>query len=471
LHSEVAIKYSGLFSRFTVPLVFLIAFQVISILFLGLEIYQVTVVATILFFAIPVILNPFWGLLLLLFVTMGIEGRIVEDFILFRLVGSNWYIIDLILFFVMISLFFNGLSGKLTIKLDSMLFWLLFLFLALIVSIFVGMKNSNGFVHVFHDFRSFFYYLIFFPTFFVLKEKKYLRYLFWSMIVFASAKCLIDSYLSLFVYPNTYDSATRLVLNFARLTGYSDVVYPLLVVASIVYFFITDSINKRLFLIPVILISLLATFLSYTRGAWLGVMVALAIFFILIVIRFRDRIKFIHVFTFIITSTFFLTLLDISGFFSISTLVLRATSVSASRIDTSNLGRLLEWATALKFFSDNPWTGGGLGLHVSYFAPGMGHKNTIFIHNSYIYVLAKVGLLGIIPFMGLLLSNLTSIFGLLKSNLSSEEEKITFTFLMILIFLMVKALTTWHLNMWSFTPFIGMLFGIIYSYKVERKIE
>jgi len=450
---------------------FLLCISVLTIIF-GLEYYNVAVIIFLTALSILFFVEPFWGLVIILVITVGIEGKLLEEFILFRLFNFNWYLTDFVFFLFIISILPRVFSGEYKIYINNILVWILTFLSFSLLSVLWGMKMGHSFTAIFHDLRGFFPYILFLPTYWVMKGGKKLKLIFIIFLIIGSLKCLIDINLSIFYLKKTFDASSRQLLNFARLTGYSEIIYPTILIASITYFLIEKSLKIRLLLIPSILLSSAALFLSYTRGSWLAFFVSLVVLIIILSFMDRKSFKLSYVFYFFPLIFFMMWIMDLSGIFPFREFIIRITSVSASKIDVSNLGRLVEWATALESFVKHPFLGGGFGLMYSYIAPGIGYKSTTFTHNSYLYVLSKMGILGFVPFVMILFANFKVLIKIVKKkSFASESDKIIFTFLIVLLLISIKSFTTWHLNTWTFSMFIGMLFGFSYDYKVKEKLD
>lgn len=468
---DLVIKNLNRKTLVTIALISLLS-EVWLVLIAGLELFKILVVSSFLILSISIIIEPYFGFFILLIITNFIEGKLLENFFLFKLFGFHWYLMDLIFFAMLLSTLFRFLSGEYEIKYNTLFFWLTVFLLVCFFGAFWGLKMGNEPQAVFFDLRSFFYYMIFIPVIFLLKDFNKLKRLFYFLILIGVLKSIIDSYLSIFVYLPTYDSSSLIYLPFARLTGYSEVVYPLTLVGSLTYLFFTKDLNIRVTLLIFSIFSVIALFLSYTRGSWYASIITVLLG--AVILLYSKRIKFNIVFTiaiilFIAVITPFLVITKV---IPLDIIIDRVTSVTLHKIDISNLGRLVEYATAFSFFLGNPVLGAGLGISYNYYTPGIGYQSTIYTHNSYLYVLSKMGLLGFVPFIITLYYAFIVGVRVCKSRRFSDEETgIVFSFSMMFAFLLFKSFTTWHLNTVTFSLFIGFLLGIfiLYANKIKEK--
>lgn len=436
----------------------------------GLEMASAFVVGLIAVISVAVFIEPYIGLFLTIFISTGVEGRLIESFVLFRFFGFNWYLMDLVLLVVFLSISIRLVSGVYTIRLNSVIVWIGVFFFTCLIGVFWGLKAGNPSQTIFYDLRGFFYYIFFLPAAFLLSDYRKLKTIFVFIIIVGTLKCLADSVASIYFTPRSYDVETQEYLTFARLIGYTEIIYPIIFVASTAYFLLNNSLKTRLLFIPVIAISGLALFLSYTRGSWLAAFMAIILLLFFLVVTKRIKINYTSIFISLVLFSLLLLMMDFFNIFALQRIAERATSVSLHKVDISNLGRLVEYATALEAFFKNPVLGAGLGLKFNYFAPGIGFISSEYCHNSYLYVLAKMGLVGLLPFVMILVSSIRVGYLVLVGNIDEEEAKLVFIFIIILLMIAIKSFTTWHLNTLTFSPFVGILFGICYQYKNKIKL-
>jgi len=448
----------------------LLLVQVLFTYMLGLELFPALVVLVMLLYTVIIIIEPFFSFYLVVIITNLIEGKYLEVFVLFRLFGFNWYVMDIVLVSVFLSIFIRYLSGDITFKKNPISRWLTVFLITCFISVFIGIKNGNQTQSVLFDLRVFLYYLIFFPTVFILNDFSKLKKLFYFILSIGIIKCLFDIFLSLFILPNSFDDISLSFLPFARLTGYSEVVYPLTLMTALTFFFFQKQIEKKIMTISIVLISAIALFLSYTRGSWMAVLFATLILLFLFIRSKRLSVNW-NILS-IITGILFLSLflLSLLNIISFNVFFERLFSVTYEKIDISNLGRLVEYVTAIEAFLSNPIYGAGFGFFFSYFSPGIGYMSTIYCHNSYLYILSKMGIVGFIPFLMIIIYSLSVGLKILKSKLDIEEISIAFSFVIMLLFLVIKSFTTWHLNTVTFSLFIGLLFGICSIYYNKLKV-
>lgn len=463
LHTEPSSHFS--------LLIFLFLFQVISILFISFEFYKEAIITILLFFGFLSFYFRWVSIYILTFISLALEGKWIENFVLFRLFGFNWYLIDLtflITFLNLILLLRDSYEKLIFDKIMSVIF--LFIIVT-IFSAFNGLRAGHLFQAVFYDFRGFFYYLYFFPTIILFDSKERINKFLFFIILIITLKSLLDIYLSLFVYEKSFDIETRQVLGFARLTGYNEIVYSLSFVGSFFLIVFHKNCFSKLLFLFVLIISMISLFLSYTRGSWLAAGITLIFGLFFLVLNKNSKLNFkiiIPIFSLLIFVIFFFDLIKL---IDLNVLINRISTVSISRIDISNLGRLVEYASAIEAFKENPIFGKGLGFLFVYFSPGIGSVESIYCHNSYLYVLSKMGLLGLIFFLAIIIISIYPLFKIKNFIFKEEFYSSAFIFFLWLILISIKSLTTWHLNTNTFSPFVGVLFGLAIRIKYFYQLD
>ena len=150
----------------------------------------------------------------------------------------------------------------------------------------------------------------------------------------------------------------------------------------------SNSLAKRVGYGILFLIFAVPFFFSFTRTTWAGFVL---IAFILAVFRYRALLVLIPVVLVVV-------------WVAVPSVSLRFSDLSLQNPDASTLGvRLRLWRAAIDLFESSPLVGVGFGIadkRVGFMAFG---KN-VPVHNTYLRVLADLGLVGFIAYLGLQLS-------------------------------------------------------------------
>jgi len=175
------------------------------------------------------------------------------------------------------------------------------------------------------------------------------------------------------------------------------------------------SRNFRLVSAAALTIVFVALILSYSRAAWLSVVIAIGVWGILILkIRFRPLlITFLSVLTlFIVFQKQIVMELQKNSKQSSADLITHLTSMSNITTDASNLERINRWSCALQMFDDRPVFGFGPGTYMFQYAPYQLNRNWTIIstnaadggnaHSEYLGPLSESGVLGLLTFLFLI---------------------------------------------------------------------
>ncbi len=175
--------------------------------------------------------------------------------------------------------------------------------------------------------------------------------------------------------------------------------------------------------------------LSYSRAAWIGLIVAVIILFF---VKLRIKFKYILAVALIIGLTIFafwfqiLNHLEKNRQDSSSNITEQIGSMTNVSTDASNLERLNRWHCAIEMFKEKPITGWGPGTYQFQYAPFQLERMKTIIstdfgdvgnaHSEYLGPLAEEGFLGFISVLWIVLAILISGLRIYK-NTSDKELK------------------------------------------------
>jgi len=174
------------------------------------------------------------------------------------------------------------------------------------------------------------------------------------------------------------------------------------------FLFYTDMTKKARILVFISLsILVLGIILSYSRAAWISVIVAIGIF---VVILFRIKFYVLAVSFLLIVGTFFafqnqiLDKLSKNKQDSSGNLTEHIQSISNISSDASNLERINRWHAALRLFEERPIVGWGPGTYQFVYSPFQSSQEKTIIstnlgdkgnaHSEYLGSLADMGIPG-----------------------------------------------------------------------------
>jgi len=203
----------------------------------------------------------------------------------------------------------------------------------------------------------------------------------------------------------------------------------------IVIFFSFNSHYKksiRILSCVVLTILIIAIVLSYTRAAWVSLIIGLIIF---LIVLFRIKLKWVLLLLIFLISTLFFfqdaifSKLEKNKQASSTDLVQHVESVSNISTDASNLERINRWNAAIRMFCKKPFFGWGPGTYQFFYGPFQLAKYKTIIstnagdrgnaHSEYIGPLAESGLLGVLSFLSIIVC---TIYTSLKIYRESEEK-------------------------------------------------
>lgn len=160
-----------------------------------------------------------------------------------------------------------------------------------------------------------------------------------------------------------------------------------------------------------------AIILSYTRAAWLSLLGAGAVHMVYVLRMSKTTVWSLAFLALLIaglnfsyiSSKFERNTTDSSDDFNE-----HVSSVTNVSTDASNLERINRWSCAIRMFMDQPWVGHGPGTYMFLYAPYQRPSEKTIIstnggnrgnaHSEYLSALAESGALGLLTFLGLLMT-------------------------------------------------------------------
>jgi putative inorganic carbon (hco3(-)) transporter len=182
---------------------------------------------------------------------------------------------------------------------------------------------------------------------------------------------------------------------------------------------------------------------SYTRAAWLSLVVAFLLYFLLLLkVRFRSLLILFGacVTLVLVYQTEIIMKLEKNRQDASQDFDKHIESISNISTDASNLERLNRWSSAFRMFAERPVLGWGPGTYSFEYAPFQhAHEKTIIstnmgdmgnAHSEYIGPLAESGVLGAVTFIIIVLCVLSTGFRLYYSLQDNETKKLVLVILL-----------------------------------------
>ena len=122
--------------------------------------------------------------------------------------------------------------------------------------------------------------------------------------------------------------------------------------------------------------------------------------------------------------------------------------------------RAIQLGAAIATVQAHPWLGAGIGSDIEFESPTMGSRQVAFVDSGWAYLLQKMGLLGAITFIWLLVT--------LFRSLSSESAALSACLLSAVIVTLFSQPVFFH---FTTSPFMGTFAGLLLAAKYRRNTD
>lgn len=175
--------------------------------------------------------------------------------------------------------------------------------------------------------------------------------------------------------------------------------FGMLVFVSMGLFLENEDKKRKKVYLGIFIVLLLADFLTFSRGGYLGVLGA-SIFFGVFFLKEVEFKKLGRI----------LAICVMMGVIVFALGPVRSRLLSSFDIaEGSNSERIKTWAQSLSVSKNNYWTGVGIGNYPLEIKPSALWREPIYSHNLYLDLLAESGLFGLLSWMALILGSLWSL--------------------------------------------------------------
>lgn len=286
----------------------------------------------------------------------------------------------------------------LTIAILFYLFWIFF----------TSFSSQMPFV----SFKVFLSRLWFISVFYFLmsqlfRKYKNIGYFFWLYMIPLSFVVIYTLYIH-GQHGFTKDTSTWVMFPFFKEhTSYGAVLAMYVPIAFAFAFLLNQNLNLRVVAGIIFLILFVGVILSFTRAAWLSLILALGA---MILVLLKVRKSTLVAMALVVLGGVWYMWGDIMQRFekndqvSSDNLTEHVESISNVSTDASNMERVNRWKSALRMFEERPWLGHGPGTYMFLYAPYQKpHEKTIIstnagdmgnAHSEYIGPLAESGFIG-----------------------------------------------------------------------------
>lgn len=138
----------------------------------------------------------------------------------------------------------------------------------------------------------------------------------------------------------------------------------------------------------------------------------------------------------------------------------RAETLSALGADASTRVRMAEWRAAWKYFLESPIIGKGYGFHLGFLDPIFLKRGTLnwWVHNSYLLLLLKMGIIGLVAFLGVIVAYLREAVRIIRSTRGASRAFVV-GFIGNVVQLLVMAATNYTFDSPVNMPYVALILG------------
>ena len=402
------------------------------------------------------VLSPWWGTLFAAALPLALHADFINQYKL-PFFGFSLYppdVVALLLLGALVMFHLTGARYGRSARPSALLStFLLYAYLMGVVALFRGLDRRE----VLADVRPFAQYAValLVPTMLCSRER--LRTLLWVLLAASAAGSAYGVFHSL---SNPGLVVYSLSLGFARLTGGSEGTYAPMACFGIAVLALSRSRGLRAMALVQVPLAAAATVLTYSRGSWLALIGGLVVVVGGVALRNPKRVASV-LGSIAAMSALVFGWLVWRGIPLGEAVAARSSAAGAGRVDLAVVQRLLEYQQVASAFLANPFFGAGPGTLFHYFMPGRGWMTTSFTHNSFFYIASKWGGIGIALFLGFFALFLLRAVPALRRAVLEDRAVALLALSSALVALGIKALSTWFLNEYTVSLWVGVMFGAL----------
>jgi putative inorganic carbon (HCO3(-)) transporter len=234
-------------------------------------------------------------------------------------------------------------------------------------------------------------------------------------------------------------------------TIYGAIVALVLPISVSIFNYKKQIVLVQAVLILITILILVGLYFSYTRAAWLSIIIAV---FVGLLVHYKVNFKFLFgvgfsvlIFIFLNWDSIEMELARNKNEHTTESFNERIQSAANVTTDASNLERINRWSCAISMFEQRPIFGFGPGTYAFEYAPFQEPENLTIIstnfgdmgnaHSEYLGVLSEMGVFGLISFLGIVVAIFYSSISLYHQFPVSDKKNRT------LVMGMIIALTTY----------------------------
>lgn len=317
-----------------------------------------------------------------------------------------------LLFMIPLNLIVDRSSTLIKTPLDKPL---LLFYLAVLLSAFISLYYYNIELHVVTGkLREFSYSLLFFVVTNLIRKKKQIRFLIiglFAIAFFVTIVMVIQAMLgdSVILLAGRVEKAAVMEIEqtyeaIRMLPPGRTLIFILFLIAVCVTVFIRYKPLLKSWSFYLCIILGIGNLLTYIRSYWISIILSLSVFILILSKKGRRRLVAMFISIFMFTLSFIIVFSNTveNSNNTMNAISERFTSLFVGNVWTQS--ESLEWRYtenkyAIRTIIEHPLFGIGIGNH--YRPPIFGIEDTLtwYIHNAYLFILLKLGLIGFIPFL------------------------------------------------------------------------
>jgi hypothetical protein len=304
--------------------------------------------------------------------------------------GGGIFIVDFLLALLVASVVVYVLvQGRLTMTKSPLSVPMLLLLGWVGVAALIGYQRGNDLKLILQDARSLLYYVLFFFAVILVSDR---RTILWFLKLLAVCVPIVFALGVVFAAQGQGMAVGYVEAGVSRFPAPDDVFLMSSVMAASFLVVWTSSRSRPKWLWALLVISLLGLVLSFVRGNWVAFVASL--FYLLLVLRVRERLR-------LVAGVLVLACLLTAGMAVVrpallASVVTRALAVTAVQ-DRNVQWRLLENKAVETQIAQSPWVGNGLGKDYlfDWSRYGVAPYYKTYIHNDYLWLVHRLGLVGL----------------------------------------------------------------------------
>lgn len=282
-------------------------------------------------------------------------------------------------------------------------------------SIFVGDYRDPG--TLFRGFREFYIfipYLFYFPIRDYVSDEKKLNEVVWTLLI----TCTIGAVYVIYQFKSATSGATHII---NVLWGRKNLSEPLYMTAIIILLaMIASKASKRWLTFPLLGVNILALGLTFTRGYWVAT--ALGVVFMIFFLGRGVRGRLVGFLGGALVAMIAGAAVVFPRIFGLLVDVISARASSITLASESLKDRLIESAAVIEGIKESPIIGNGFGSNFTFYEILKGFTETTwYIHNGYLFLFFKLGIVGALMYLYYYFSKLIAT---IKTARTTKEEKL-----------------------------------------------